>query len=77
MVVPLSMNKQLISWKEVVTVVAQPKFQRKILLNCVRPFKHFPDSFLMTQIKAMDGGLVSTSRHLKKKIRSNKKTYYC
>ena len=35
------------------------------------------DSFLMAQIKAMDGGSISTSRHLKKKIRSNKKTYYC
>ena len=35
------------------------------------------DSFLMAQIKAMDGGSVSTSRRLKKKIRSNKKTYYC
>jgi len=35
------------------------------------------DAFLMAQIKAMDGGSISTSRHLKKKIRSNKKTYYC
>ena len=34
------------------------------------------DSFLMAQIKAMDGGSISTSRRLKKKTRSNKKTYY-
>ena len=35
------------------------------------------DIFLMAQLKAMDGGSVSSSRHLKKKIRSNKKTFYC
>jgi hypothetical protein len=34
------------------------------------------DSFLMAQIKAMDGGSITTSRRLKKKIRANKKTYY-
>ena len=34
------------------------------------------DAFLMAQIKAMDGGSVSTSRQLKRKIRSNKKTFY-
>ena len=34
------------------------------------------DVFLMAQIKAMDGGSISTSRRLKKKIRSNKKTFY-
>ena len=32
------------------------------------------DIFLMAQIKAMDGGSISTSRRLKKKTRSNKKT---
>src|SRR5438874_5754715 len=31
--------------------------------------------FLMAQIKAMDGGLRSTSRRLKKKTRSNKRTF--
>jgi hypothetical protein len=35
------------------------------------------DSFLMAQIKAMDGKSTNTSRRLKKKTRSNKKTYYC
>jgi hypothetical protein len=35
------------------------------------------DIFLMAQLKAMNGGLISTSRRLKKKIRSNKKTFYC
>src|SRR5690349_2454438 len=35
------------------------------------------DSFLMAQIKAMDGGSISTSRRLKNKFRSNKKTFYC
>jgi hypothetical protein len=34
------------------------------------------DAFLMAQIKVMDGGSSSTSRRLKKKTRSNKKTYY-
>ena len=33
------------------------------------------DAFLMAQIKAMDGGSVSTSKRLKKKTRSNKKTF--
>ena len=35
------------------------------------------DAFLMAQIKAIDGGLISVSKRLKKKIRSNKKTFYC
>ena len=35
------------------------------------------DIFLMAQLKAMDGGSVSTSRRLKKKIRTNKRTLYC
>ena len=34
------------------------------------------DAFLMAQIKAMDGGSISISRRLQKKIRSNKKTFY-
>ena len=34
------------------------------------------DIFLMAQLKVMDGGSVSTSRCLKKKTRSNKKTFY-
>ena len=32
--------------------------------------------FLMAQIKVMDGGITSTSRCLKKKTRSNKRTFY-
>ena len=35
------------------------------------------DIFLMAQLKAMDGGSVSTSRPLKKKARVNKRTVYC
>src|SRR5437764_8738302 len=31
------------------------------------------DIFLMAQLKAMDGGSISTSRRLKKKTRSNKR----
>ena len=34
------------------------------------------DVFLMAQIKAMDGGTISTSRRLKNKTRSNKRTLY-
>ena len=34
------------------------------------------DIFLMAQLKAMDGGYISTSRRLKKKTRSNKRTFY-
>src|SRR5215218_6748093 len=34
------------------------------------------DIFLIAQLKAMDGGSTSTSRHLKKKTRSNKRTFY-
>jgi len=33
------------------------------------------DIFLMAQLKAMDGGSISTSRPLKKKTRSNKKNF--
>jgi len=35
------------------------------------------DIFLMAQLKAMDGGSISASRRLKKKIRVNKRTLYC
>ena len=34
------------------------------------------DIFLMAQIKAMDDGSISISRCLKKKNRSNKRTFY-
>ena len=34
------------------------------------------DIFLMAQLKVMDGGSISTSRCLKKKTRSNKRTFY-
>src|SRR5437588_636938 len=34
------------------------------------------DIFLMAQLKAMDGGSISTSRRFKKKARSNKRTFY-
>jgi hypothetical protein len=34
------------------------------------------DIFLMAQLKAMDGGSISSGRHLKKKTRSNKRTFY-
>jgi hypothetical protein len=34
------------------------------------------DIFLMAQLKAMDGESTSTSRRLKKKARSNKRTFY-
>ena len=34
------------------------------------------DIFLMAHIKVMDGGSISTSRCLKKKNRSNKRTFY-
>ena len=35
------------------------------------------DIFLMAQLKAMDGGSISASRRLKKKVRANKRTLYC
>ena len=35
------------------------------------------DIFLMAQLKVMDGGSVSASRRLKKKVRINKRTLYC
>src|SRR3954452_422427 len=34
------------------------------------------DIFLMAQLKAMGGGSTSTSRRLKKKTRSNKRTFH-
>ena len=33
------------------------------------------DIFLMAQLKVMDGGIISNSRRLKRKIRSNKKNF--
>ena len=35
------------------------------------------DIFLMAQLKVMDGGSISASRRLKKKVRVNKRTLYC
>jgi len=35
------------------------------------------DIFLMAQLKSMDGGVINTSRRLKKKSRVNKRTFYC
>ena len=35
------------------------------------------DIFLMAQLRAMDGGSISASRRLKKKVRVNKRTLYC
>ena len=34
------------------------------------------DIFLMAQLKVMDGGIISNSKRLKRKIRSNKRTLY-
>jgi len=34
------------------------------------------DIFLMAQLKAMNGGKITTSRRLKKKMRANKRTFY-
>ena len=34
------------------------------------------DIFLMAQLKVIDGGITSSSKHLKRKIRSNKRTFY-
>ena len=34
------------------------------------------DIFLMAQLKAINGGSISTSRRLKKKTRTNKRTFY-
>ena len=34
------------------------------------------DIFLMAQLKVMDGGIISSSKCLKRKIRSNKRTFY-
>ena len=31
----------------------------------------------MAQLKVMDGGTISNSKRLKKKTRSNKRTFYC
>ena len=35
------------------------------------------DIFLMAQLKVMDGRTISNSKRLKKKTRSNKRTFYC
>jgi hypothetical protein len=34
------------------------------------------DIFLMAQLKAMNGGEITSSRRLKKKMRTNKRTFY-
>jgi hypothetical protein len=34
------------------------------------------DIFLMAQLKVMDGGIISSSKRFKRKIRSNKRTFY-
>ena len=39
-------------------------------------FKSEQDIFLMAQLKVMDGVIISNSKRLKKKTRSNKRTFY-
>ncbi len=39
-------------------------------------FKVKQNIFLIVQLKIMNGGSISTSRHLKKKTRSSKRTFY-
>lgn len=39
-------------------------------------FKSEQDIFLMAQLKVMDGGIISCSKRFKRKIRSNKRTFY-
>ena len=34
------------------------------------------DIFIMAQLKAMNGGEITSSRRLKKKMRTNKRTFY-
>ena len=60
-------------------VVAQKRFLEKILPNYVRRFKlsrSEQDIFSMAQLKAMNGGEITASRRLKKKTRTNKRTFY-
>ena len=53
-----------------------PKEQFELRESFQALSKSEQDIFLMAQLKAMDGGLISTSRCFKKKIRSNKRTFY-
>ena len=39
-------------------------------------FRSEQDIFLMAQLKAMNGGEITASRRLKKKTRTNKRTFY-
>jgi len=39
-------------------------------------YKSEQDIFLMAQLKAMNGGEITASRRLKKKTRTNKRTFY-
>ena len=67
------------AWRQVAIVVAQKRFREKNSLNYVRRFKlsrSEQDIFLMAQLKAMNGGEVTASRRLKKKTRTNKRTFY-
>ena len=58
-------------------LVFKPKLVRRILRESFQALsKSEQDIFLMAQLKAMDGGSISTSRRLKKKNRSNKRTFY-
>ena len=39
-------------------------------------FRSEQDIFLMAQLRAMNGGEITASRRLKKKMRTNKRTFY-
>ena len=73
------MKKPCVSWRQVAIVVVRKWFREKDLPNYVRRFKlsrSEQDIFLMAQLKAMNGGEITASRRLKKKTRTNKRTFY-
>ena len=80
MVVQPNMKRQSVFWRQVAIVVVRKKIPRERFAELREVLQALSrseqDIFLMAQLKAMNGEETTTSRRLKKKTRTNKRTVY-
>ena len=73
-------NKALYFLKKGCSCGCSTKLPKEIFAELREAFqalsKSEQDIFLIAQLKAMDGGSISSSRRLKNRPRANKKTFY-
>ena len=74
--VQLNMKKQCVSWRQAANAVVQKERFAELHEAFQALSRPEQDIFLMAQLKAMNGGEITASRRLKKKTRTNKRTFY-